>query len=478
MRVPSFVYAGITAMLAASVSSAAPTPAVIQPPAADIALGHEIFKELIEIDSTHAHGSADAAKAIERRLLGAGFKAEDVVFLAPADQPNKGNLVVRLRAKSAGKSSIKPALFIGHLDVVDARREDWSSDPFTFSERDGYFYGRGAIDMKDGVAALVETLIRLKREGYQPEQDLLFAFTEDEEAGGTANGPAWLLAQHRDLVDARIVLNFDDGGGDLRGDERLDFQIGTSEKIYATFKIEATAPGGHGSLPGPDNPIYRISDALARLEAYKFPLLMTETTRASFAFRAKLSSGAEQADLLAVAAAKPDPAAAARLSRSPFNNAELRTTCVATLISGGHAENALPQRASAIIQCRLMPNDSIASVQRQLAAVLKDPKITLSVDVAPIAAPESPLTPAVIGKVTGVLHSLWPTVPLLPSMSTGFSDARHFRGAGMPTYGVGGVWMDMDENRAHGRDERVTIRGFDESLEYSYRLVKAFGSPE
>jgi acetylornithine deacetylase/succinyl-diaminopimelate desuccinylase-like protein len=473
MKYSALGLAGFCSFVGLSVN-AAPVPAQYQPPSADIALGHEIFKELIEIDTTHAHGSSNAAKAIQRRLLQAGFKAEDVLFLAPADHPDKGNLLVRLR----GKAKTKPALFIAHLDVVDAKREDWSVDPFKLTEQDGYFYGRGTIDVKDGVAALVETLLRLKREAYVPEQDLLFAFTADEEAGGTANGPAWLLANHRDLIDARIVLNFDDGGGDLTGDQRRDFEIGTSEKIYATFRIEATAPGGHGSLPGPDNPIYRIGDGLARLEAYKFPLMMTETTRASFAKRAQLEGGPDKDDMLAVAAVPPDLAAADRLSKDVVNNAELRTICVATLISGGHAENALPQRASAIIQCRLMPNDSIGNVQKQLVAVLNDPKISLTVDVAPIVSPESPLTAGVVGKVTAVYNSLWPGVPLLPTMAWGFSDARQFRNAGIPTYGVSGVWEDWTENRAHGRDERVSITAFDESLEYSYRLVKEFGKPD
>jgi acetylornithine deacetylase/succinyl-diaminopimelate desuccinylase-like protein len=329
--------------------------------------------------------------------------------------------------------------------------------------------------MKDGDAALVESLIRLKREGYVPQHDLVFAFTADEEAGGDSNGPAFLLKEHRDLIDAGLALNLDGGGGDLKDGKQLLFEIGTSEKTYLTYTIEATGPGGHGSLPGPDNPIYRLADGLGRLERYKFPVMLTMTTRASFASLATLEPGASSADMRAVAQNPPDLAAAERLSENVHDNAELRTTCVATLITGGHAENALPQRARATIQCRMMPGDTAGNVERQLIEVLHDPEIHLTLDAPPIVSPESPPTPKIMAKIAAAAHSMWPGVPLVPTMATGYSDDRQTRNAGIPSYDVSGIWIDADENRAHGRDERVGVEAFDESVEFTYRLIKTMG---
>jgi acetylornithine deacetylase/succinyl-diaminopimelate desuccinylase-like protein len=364
---------------------------------------------------------------------------------------------------------------MGHLDVVEAKPEDWSVDPFKLTEKDGFFYGRGAIDMKDGDAALVESLIRLKRERYVPERDLIFAFTADEEAGGDSNGPAFLLKEHRDLVDAAMAVNLDGGGGDLKDGKRLYFEIGTSEKTYVTYTLETTSPGGHGSLPGPDNAIYHLADGLGRLETYRFPVMLTATTRASFMSLATLDAGAASADMRAIARDPPDLAAAERLSGNVRLNAQLRTTCVATLISGGHAENALPQRARATIQCRMMPGDSAENVERQLVETLADPGIRVSMDAPPIVSPESPPTREVLERFATVAHSMWPGVPLVPTMATGFSDDRRTRNAGIPSYDVSGVWIDADENRAHGRDERVGVRAFDESVEFTYRLIRAMG---
>jgi acetylornithine deacetylase/succinyl-diaminopimelate desuccinylase-like protein len=441
------------------------------PPPADQAFARAVLKELVEINSTHSHGSSQAARAIERRLLAAGFEPKDIVFIAPDGRPSKGNLVVRMRGRGTGK----PVLFLGHLDVVEAKPEDWSVDPFTLTEKDGYFYGRGTIDMKDGDAALVASLVRLRREQFAPARDLIVAFTADEEAGGDSNGPAFLLKEHRDLIDAGLVVNLDGGGGTLKDGKRLYVEFGTSEKTYVTYTIEATSPGGHGSLPGPDNAIYRIADGLGRLETLKFPVMMTATTRASFAQFADLRGGADAPDMRAVAAATPDPAAAERLSRDPYLNAQLRTTCVATLISGGHAENALPQRASATIQCRMMPGDSAEHVQALLTRTLNDAKISISLDAPPVLSPESAPTPAITGLAASVVHSMWPGLPLVPTMSTGFSDDRQTRSAGIPSFDLAGAFVELGENRAHGRDERVGIREFDESVEYTYRLMKAVG---
>jgi acetylornithine deacetylase/succinyl-diaminopimelate desuccinylase-like protein len=449
------------------------TPGPLPPPD-DLDLGRAILKELVQIRTTHDAGSTLAARAIEQHLLKAGFQPQDVVFVAPDEHPMKGNVVVRYRGKGKGKLAAgAPVLFLGHLDVVEAKGEDWSVDPFQLTEKDGFFYGRGTIDMKDGDAALLEALIRLKRERFRPERDLIVAFTADEEAGGDANGPEFLLKAHRDLIDAGLVINLDGGGGDYKNGERLYFEIGTSEKTYVTYTLETTGPGGHGSLPGPDNPIYRLAAGLGRLEAYRFPVMLTATTRASFTKLAELDPGPRSADMRAVAQTPPEPAAAERLSQIVRFNALLRTTCVATLISGGHAENALPQRAKATIQCRMMPGDTAEHVQQALTTTLSDPKITVTLDAPPIVSPESEPTPSIMKKAAEVVHSMWPGVPLVPSMATGFSDDRQTRNAGMPSYDLSGVWMDADENRAHGRDERVGMREFDESVEYTYRLMKS-----
>jgi acetylornithine deacetylase/succinyl-diaminopimelate desuccinylase-like protein len=446
------------------------------PPASDRDLAHDILRELVDINTTHDHGSTAAAEVIQQQLVAAGFPASDVVLIAPADKPTKGNVVVRYRAKAHGKSSPAPVLFLGHLDVVEARGEDWSTDPFKLTEKDGWFYGRGTADMKDGDAALLETLIRLKREHYVPARDIIVAFTADEEAGGDANGPAFLLKEHRELIDAGLAVNLDGGGGGLKNGERQFFQLGTSEKVYVTFTLETTSPGGHGSLPGPDNAIYRLADGLGRLAKLKFPVVTTATTRASFEKFAALESGPSLDDQLAVAKSPPDPDAAERLSQTVRLNAQLRTTCVATLISGGHAENALPQRAKATVQCRMMPGDSAENVQSTLTSTLGDPKISITLDAPPILSPESPPTREIMDKAGKVVHSMWPGVPVIPTMASGFSDGRQTRTAGIPTYDLSGLWADVDDNRMHGRDERIGVREFDASVEYTYRLMKAFAA--
>jgi acetylornithine deacetylase/succinyl-diaminopimelate desuccinylase-like protein len=456
-------------MLACAPAAGATAPPL--PPPADQQLAREMLKGLVEINTTHAQGSTEAAKAIQGWLLNAGFPQADVVLLAPPDHPAKGSVVARYRGHGSGRA----VLFMGHLDVVEAKAEDWSVDPFKLTEKDSWFYGRGSIDMKDCDAALVESLIRLKREHYAPDRDLIFMFTADEEAGGDSNGPAFLLKAHRELIDAGLAINLDGGGGNLKDGKRLYFEVGTSEKTYVTYTLETTSPGGHGSLPGPDNAIYRLADGLGRLEAYKFPVMLTATTRASFASLASLEPGPSSDDMRAVAQKPPDLQAAERLSANVRSNAQLRTTCVATLISGGHAENALPQRAKATIQCRMMPGDSAENVERQLIETLRDPAIRVSMDAPPIISPESPPTPQIMDEVAGVVHSMWPGVPLIPTMATGFSDDRQTRNAGIPSYDVSGIWIDIDENRAHGRDERVGVEAFDESVEFTYRLIKAMG---
>src|SRR5579862_8448243 len=316
------ILSAVMLTLAPTVDALAATPGPL-PPAADRQLAREIFKELIEINTTHAHGSTAAAVAIRDRLIAAGFSTSDVILIAPPEHPTKGNLVVRLRGAGHGP----PVLFIGHLDVVEAKPEDWTVDPFKLTEKEGWFYGRGTIDMKDGDAAMLESLMRMQRARFRPPRDIIVAFTADEEAGGDANGPAFLLKEHRDMIEAGIVVNLDGGGGALKNGEREFFTVGTSEKVYVTYTLETTSPGGHGSLPGPDNAIYRLADGLGHLEAYHFPVLLTETTRANFAKLAELEPGPSSPDLRAVAQAPTDTAAADRLSQNVRLNALLRTTC-------------------------------------------------------------------------------------------------------------------------------------------------------
>jgi acetylornithine deacetylase/succinyl-diaminopimelate desuccinylase-like protein len=456
----------LACLQAASAAAAAPLP-----PADDQQLARDLLKALVEINTTHAQGSTAAAKAIQGWMLSAGFPPGEVAFVAPDAHPTKGNVVVRYRGRHPGNA----VLFLGHLDVVEAKPEDWSVAPFVLTQQDGWFYGRGTIDMKDGDAALAESLIRLKRERFVPDHDLIVAFTADEEAGGDANGPAFLLKDHRDLIDAQLAVNLDGGGGNLKNGAPLYFEVGTSEKTYVTYTLETTSPGGHGSLPGPDNAIYRLSNGLIRLEGLKFPVMLTATTRASFDKLASVDPGPTSADMKAAAQSPPDLAAAERLSQNVRLNALLRTTCVATLISGGHAENALPQRARATIQCRMMPGDTEDNLQTLLIRTLNDPAIHVTLDAPPIVSPESPPTPQIMEKIAVLVHSMWPGVPIIPTMATGFSDDRQTRNAGIPSYDVSGVWIDGDENRAHGRDERVGVQAFDESVEFTYRLMKSMG---
>jgi acetylornithine deacetylase/succinyl-diaminopimelate desuccinylase-like protein len=452
-------------------SALSPAP---QPPDAVKAQALEVLKNLVETNTTHTYGSTAAAEQMAARLRTAGFAPEDVTLIAPADHPTKGNVVIRLHGQGKGK----PLLFIGHLDVVEARREDWSVDPFVLTAQDGYFYGRGTLDMKGDDAALVTDLMRLKQEGFVPERDIVVALTADEEAGGDANGVDWLLREHRDLIDAGLVINPDAGGGFSTGDRRLYMGLETSEKVFVTFGLEVTNKGGHSSLPEPDNAIYRLAAGLGRIAKLSFPVRLNSTTKAYFAAMAKMESGQAQRDMIAMTQPKPDPEAIRRLEAGILYNALLHTTCVATMIDGGHAENALPQRAHAMIQCRMLPDDSQASVQATLVKTLADPAIKVSVITPAAPGPESVPTPALMHKVAAVVASMWPDVPLVPDMDTGASDSKYTRGAGIPSFGITGLFTDIDDNRTHGRDERIPIDGFYQDVEFTYRMLKSLSAAE
>ena len=460
-------------LLSASPLAASAAPAASRvPPPADQALGRALLKELIEIDTQHDKGSTVAANAVAARLRAAGFADADIAVLAPADHPTKGNVVVRLR----GQGKARPILYICHLDVVNARREDWTTDPFKLVEKDGWFYGRGTIDMKSQDAATLESVIRLKREGFKPKGDIIVAFTADEEAGGDANGVDWLVKTHRDLVDAALVINPDGGEAGIKHGKKLYMGVQTSEKIYVTYGLEVTDKGGHSSRPTPANPIFHLSGALARLGAYRFPVHVTETARLYFAGRAKLESGQVAADMASMASGTPDPAAVERLSQNVETNIIFRTTCTATEISGGHAESALPQRARATIQCRVIPGEPLDGIKAQLIKVLDEPGIKVT-DVYPgDASPESPPAPKLLKTIEAVKNSMWPDAVLLPLMSPGATDSAFTRLGGMPSYGVDASWDDLDDGRAHGQDERISVTVFDEEVEFTYRLMKALAS--
>ena len=427
-------------------------------------LAHDIYKQLIEIDTTESSGSMTiAAEAMAQRLIDAGFPKSDVVVLTP--EARHGNLVARLR----GSGKEKPLLLLAHLDVVEARREDWSTDPFTLVEKDGYYYARGSQDDKAMAAIWIATLIRLKREGYVPNRDIIVALTADEETGNY-NGVSWLLQTHRDLIDAAFALN-EGGGGAIRDGKNLYNGVGASEKVYVTFRLEVKNPGGHSSLPREPNAIYQLADALTKLHAYQFPVKLNEITRAYFERMAAFEDPAIARDMRALAQ-HDDAEAAARLSKNFVYNARMRTTCVATRLDAGHADNALPQTARATVNCRVLPGDDPEFVRAQLVKVINDPAVEVTwIDRAkPSVA--SPLDPAVMKPIEEVTNELWPGVVVVPLMATGASDGLYLRNAGIPTYGVSGIFSEIGESRAHGKDERVGVRQFYDAVQFLYLLVK------
>jgi acetylornithine deacetylase/succinyl-diaminopimelate desuccinylase-like protein len=445
-------------------------------------LAHDIFQQLIEINTTDSVGSTTvAADAMAKRLIAAGFTAEDVKVLGPNDR--KGNLVARYRG--TGTTGLKPILIIGHLDVVEARREDWTTDPFQFIEKDGYYYGRGTQDMKVNDAILVTTFIRLKRERYRPNRDIILALTADEE-GGTSNGVDWLLKNHRELVDAAFALNADAGGVTTVKGKPLNVDVEANEKLYADFELDANNPGGHSSLPVPDNAIYHIADALSRLEHSAFPVELNPITRTYFERRAALESGQIATDMKAILRTPPDPKALTRLSTDARFNSLLRTTCVATRLNAGHANNALPQHAQANVNCRILPGHSMEEVREKLVAIFADPTIMVKYvdnayhvfDRAPETKAFAPVLPPaeVMQPLERVTDAMWPSAPVIPEMETGASDSVYTIDAGIPSYGISGIALDEDDVRAHGKDERVRVSSFYDGVEFYYQYLKALTS--
>jgi acetylornithine deacetylase/succinyl-diaminopimelate desuccinylase-like protein len=472
-----------TIALLAATLSAAHLPA--QQTAMDPAtrqLAHDVFQQLIEINSTDSIGSTTAiAEAMRTRLLDAGFPAADVVILGP--NPRKQNLVARLRGRPG--STLKPVLIICHTDVVEAKREDWTTDPFVFTEKDGFFYGRGTQDMKDSDAATVMAFLRMKRENYVPDRDLILALTADEE-GGKSNGVDWLLKNHPDLLQAEFVINPDAGGLTTKNGKPILLGVEATEKLYADYRVTATNPGGHSSLPTSDNAIYHVADALSRLEKSPFPFELNEVTRAELTTRATLVEPQQAKDIRAILKTPPDPAAMQRLSASPVYNATMRTTCVATMMSAGHAPNALPGRAQANINCRILPGHSQEEVRQDLIRIFADP--TLTVDYIDnsgqvlgkgsdrAAAPPPPLNEAVFKPLRETVQLMWPGLTILPEMETGASDSIYTIAAGMPSYGFNGMAIEEGDERAHGRDERLGIESYYAGVQFQYLYLKAMTS--
>jgi acetylornithine deacetylase/succinyl-diaminopimelate desuccinylase-like protein len=450
----------------------------------------EIFRELIEINTVDPQGDmTQAAEAMRARLLAAGFAPQDVRVVVPAGNAKKGNLVARYRSAAATR---KPLLLLAHIDVVEARREDWSDglDPFKFTERDGYYYGRGTMDDKAMASIFIANLIRFKRENYQPARDIIVALTTDEETGDF-NGAEFLLKEHRALVDAEFGIN-EGGRGYLKHGKPLLNAVQASEKVYQSFRLEVKNKGGHSSLPVKDNAISRLAAGLDRLARFDFPVNLNEVTRSYFARMSKLETGQTAADMKIVAEShsgaagaastraemRPEvrAAAIARLSESPYYNALMRTTCVATRLEGGHADNALPQTARALINCRILPQETAIDVERTLRSILADEQIAIAPVAVSKPSPPSPLKPEIMGPIESITHAMWPEVPVVPIMGTGATDSLFFRQVGIPVYGVSGIFDDIDDNRMHGRDERIAAKALYDGQEFLYRLTRALSS--
>ncbi|HLK70067.1 MAG TPA: M20/M25/M40 family metallo-hydrolase [Bryobacteraceae bacterium] len=435
------------------------------PPEAEQRLAREIYKDMIEIKSGVTTGATTpVAQAVAARLRAAGFPDSDIFLGGPA--AHKWNLVVRYH----GSGARKPILLLAHTDVVEAKREDWTMDPFQFIEKDGYFYGRGTADDKAQAAIWVANLLRYKREGYKPDRDIIVALTADEE-GGSYNGVRWLIENHRDLIDADFCLN-EGGGGEMVDSKRISLNVQVAEKYVINYRLEVRNKGGHSSVPVPDNAIYQLAGALERLSHFEFPIRTNEVTRAYFTQLAKTETGTVAEDLRKVAEGSPEGTKQVA-ARYPRWNSMLRTTCVATMLEGGHAANALPQLAAATINCRVMPEDSPEYVEASLKKAIADDRVSVKTSRMPAPGPSSALRPDLMKQITRITDSLWPGVIVIPSMSTGATDGKALRAAGIETYGVSGLFGERGDVRAHGQDERMLAESFYQAQLFLYDLVKA-----
>jgi acetylornithine deacetylase/succinyl-diaminopimelate desuccinylase-like protein len=438
-------------------------------PDADKQLAREIFKEFVEAKSATQTGSTTLVTDIAlRRLKEAGFAANDIFVGGPV--PTKNNLVVRLH----GTGAKQPLLLLAHTDVVEARREDWNMDPFIFNEKEGYFYGRGVGDDKSQAAVWLETIIRLKRDGYKGNRDIIVALTADEE-GGKYNGVDWLLKHHPELLKADFALN-EGGWGEMDNNVKASNDLQVSEKYVINYSFKVTNKGGHSSMPVPDNAIYHLAGALQNLSKFGFPLKTNEVTAAYFTQMAKIEKGSIAADLAKIPSG--DQAAMQKAAAANPNwNSTLRTTCVATMLNGGHAANALPQLAEATVNCRVLPEDSPQYVLETLKKVVNDPEVSILSERESAGGVPSPMRADVLKAVKQATDKVFPGVPVVPIMVVGATDGRMLRTFGVPTYGVQGFFYNRDDIRFHGRDERLPIKSFYDGQTFMYDLVTFITSP-
>jgi acetylornithine deacetylase/succinyl-diaminopimelate desuccinylase-like protein len=451
------------------------TPALAQTSPADQRL-RSIYQELVEINTTDSVGDCtQAAKAMAARLKAGGYSDDEMQILVPPGAPKKGNLVARLK----GSGALKPLLLLAHVDAVEAKREDWERDPFKLVEEGGFFYARASSDDKSMAAIYVSNMIRFKQDKLRPARDLILALTCDEElVPGPYNGVEFLLKNHRPLIDAELALN-EGGGGSMDKDGKPVLHgIQAGEKIFQSFQLEVTNKGGHSSVPVPDNAIYHLADGLSRLGQFAFPFKLSATTRGYFERRAPLETPAVAVDMRAILNDPPDAAALARLyTLSAGYNAAVRTTCVATMLDAGHATNALPQRAKAVVNCRILPGEKVADVQATLARVIADDKIKITPMGTATEAPVPPLTPTLMKAIETVTAEMWPGIPVVPTMSAGATDGRFLNQAGIWTYGVTGLFSGPGGSNAHGLNERLPVKSLYAGHEFNHRLIQRLAMP-
>lgn len=461
------------AFLTSALLVAAPAMAEEPMPRADQLAFRDLYKELVETNTTLSSGSCtSAAERMAARLKAAGMPDGQLTLFAVPEHPREGGLVAVYPGTSR---SAKPILLVAHIDVVEAKREDWERDPFTLIEEGGYFYGRGTLDDKAQAAVWVDALIRFQKDGYKPKRTVKLALTCGEETNGAFNGVEWLAANKRSLIDAEFALN-EGGGGDSDGKGKVIGQsVQVGEKTFANFRLETRNPGGHSSVPVRDNAIYQLSRALTKIDEHEFPVEMTDVTRRFFA-EAGAARADETGNAMAALARNPnDKAAEAIVNKDRFLHGNIRTTCVATLLDGGHAPNALPQRAGANINCRIFPGHSIESIRDELARVIGDPGVTIT-QLPPKrpAPPAPPLDPKIIGPMEKLVAKYWPGLKVIPSMANGYTDATFLGAVGIPTYGIPGIWGDPDGNGVHGLNERVEVKAVYVGRDYMFDLIKAY----
>ncbi len=453
-----------------------------QPPAPDAgeAAFRALYKELIEINTTRSVGNCtEAAEAMRRHLVAAGIPAEDTRILAPPEAPKAGALVAVLRGSDPARKAI---LLLAHIDVVEAKREDWVRDPFKLVEEDGWFYARGASDDKSMAAIFTDSLVRYRQEGYRPRRDIKLALTCGEETAGAGlfDSVRWLVQTQPEVLAAAFAINEGAGGEYDSSGKPIVLQIQAGEKIYQDFSLEVSDPGGHSSLPKANNAIVRLSTGLAKLGAHQFPLQLNPVTRAYFESMASLVDAPIAADMRAVLKTPPDAAAANRLWKADAQwNAMLRTTCIVSQIEGGHAPNAIPQHVRANVNCRILPGTPVADVQAEIVRVLADDAITVSPKgEGGVHSPIPPLTEEIVGPARKVAESIWPGVTIVPSMLPGYTDGKYLNPAGIPTYGLSGLFSNAEGNYEHGLNERMSVKSLMDGRRFLYEVVKLYADAE